>query len=59
MCTIPIGISSQAYNFIDILFFSGYTITEPYEFAITEDNLNNDIIILKKGEITKCYIVST
>jgi len=53
ICSIPIGISEQAYNFIDILFFSGYTIVEPYEFDIGKDTLGNNVIVLKNGYIIK------
>ncbi len=53
ICTIPFGLSVKAYNFIDILFFSGYTIEEPYEFDVIKDTLGNDTIILKRGKIIK------
>ena len=53
ICVIPINLSEHVYNFIDILFFSGYTITEPYEFGIIKDNLGNDVVILKEGVIFK------
>ena len=53
ICSIPINSTDKVYNFIDILFFSGYSITEPYEFVKSIDNLGNEIVILNKGDIIK------
>lgn len=53
ICTIPINSSEKVYNFIDMLFFSGYSISEPYEFVLSKDNLGNQIVILNKGNIIK------
>lgn len=53
ICTIPINSSQKVCNFIDILHFSGYSISEPYEFVLSKDNLDNEIVILNKGNIFK------
>ena len=53
ICSIPINSSSKVYNFIDILFFSGYSITEPYSFVKSIDYFGNDIVVLNKGTIIK------
>ena len=53
ICTIPINSSEKVYNFIDILFFSGYSISEPYEFVKSNDYFGNEIVILNKGDIIK------
>jgi hypothetical protein len=53
ICTIPINSSEKVYDFIDILYFSGYSISEPYEFVVSKDNLGNEIVILNKGDIIK------
>jgi len=36
-----------------MLFFSGYSISEPYEFLLSNDNLGNQIVVLNKGDIIK------
>ncbi len=53
ICTIPIDTTSKVYDFIDILFYSGYGITEPYKFSIDH---NKNIIVLKKGTIFKLSV---
>jgi hypothetical protein len=53
VCTIPLNYIDKVYNFIDILYFSGYTIEEPYEFIEKKNEFGNIIIILEKGNIIK------